>query len=295
MPLIRSYEPGSGLYFTDSIDSEDGFQTLELDFPSAIYKPSWPKVFETHLHALPPVSLCRELRKDSDPKPRPGQGSIRHRHRNITPLQPLLVPTPSLETPPPTPGTVPFDISYPAPVFDIPRSPPPTPRLMKPEHGRDYLQFSGSGTDAEEFHCNGIVHAIPRQHDIPGWHRVSMMKYFDPLSTPSSQSSSASSTSDGTFGPISPPSSNTSSSSSSGSDNSQSHHHGIGVPAYHHSGGDDLFANDEVDINAGCWAYEGVVLPGGMIILGRWWSPMDQDRERRCMGPFIFWNIEDRD
>jgi len=23
------------------------------------------------------------------------------------------------------------------------------------------------------------------------------------------------------------------------------------------------------------WAYEGVVLPGGQIILGRWWSPED--------------------
>ena len=48
-------------------------------------------------------------------------------------------------------------------------------------------------------------------------------------------------------------------------------------------------------LNGGCWAYEGVVLPGGMMILGRWWSPMDDDERRECMGPFIFWNVADPD
>ena len=55
--------------------------------------------------------------------------------------------------------------------------------------------------------------------------------------------------------------------------------------------GDGIAFDDDVGINSGCWAYEGVVLPGGMIMLGRWWSPMDDMEERHCMGPFIFWNV----
>lgn len=46
--------------------------------------------------------------------------------------------------------------------------------------------------------------------------------------------------------------------------------------------------------NGNYWAYEGVVLPGGMIMLGRWWSPMDDNRaDRLSIGPFIFWNVPD--
>ncbi|KAF2869747.1 hypothetical protein BDV95DRAFT_85486 [Massariosphaeria phaeospora] len=42
------------------------------------------------------------------------------------------------------------------------------------------------------------------------------------------------------------------------------------------------------------WAYEGVVLPGGRIILGRWWYAsgnvnLDDDYN----GPFIFWAVEE--
>lgn len=46
-------------------------------------------------------------------------------------------------------------------------------------------------------------------------------------------------------------------------------------------------------VDESCWAYEGVVLPGGMIMLGRWWSPTDETVDRLGTGPFIFWNVED--
>lgn len=45
------------------------------------------------------------------------------------------------------------------------------------------------------------------------------------------------------------------------------------------------------------WAYEGVVLPGGEIVVGRWWNPLssvddeDQDEEMYS-GPFIFWCVD---
>lgn len=137
-----------------------------------------------------------------------------------------------------------------------PSSNPTThPRPEAPKRGLHYRPFSGSGNDAEPFQCRGILHPLPPQEQIPGWQRVSMMKYFDPLtpdSTPPSSSSSSSAASDETYQ-----------------------------------------VDDDSELNMGCWAYEGVVLPGGMIMLGRWWSPVDDTGEKRCMGPFIFWNVDE--
>ena len=68
-------------------------------------------------------------------------------------------------------------------------------------------------TAARPFFASGWLNPLPPQNDIPGWQRMTMMKYFV----------------------------------------------------------DD---NGEYDKDA-LWAYEGVVLPGGKIILGRWWSPSE--------------------
>lgn len=37
------------------------------------------------------------------------------------------------------------------------------------------------------------------------------------------------------------------------------------------------------------WAYEGVLMPGGKLILGRWWCPSDGVGEDMYSGPFILW------
>ena len=45
-------------------------------------------------------------------------------------------------------------------------------------------------------------------------------------------------------------------------------------------------------VDAGsCWAYEGIVLPGRQMILGRWWSPFHTEDDDAICGPFIFWNV----
>ena len=56
---------------------------------------------------------------------------------------------------------------------------------------------------------------------------------------------------------------------------------------------DDVEFDDDVDIDGSCWCYEGVVLPGGMIMVGRWWSPVDASEDMECVGPFIFWHVEE--
>ena len=101
-----------------------------------------------------------------------------------------------------------------------------------------------------------------------------MMKYFDASST---SDLSATASKAGTP----PPLSNANSFSFSG---------------YHDTDADDTGEVEyhDIDIGSGCWAYEGVVLPGGMVMLGRWWSPMDEHEARTCTGPFVFWNVEDR-
>jgi hypothetical protein len=72
--------------------------------------------------------------------------------------------------------------------------------------------FKGDGKDANEsFEASGYFNPLPPQHGISGWHRMTMMKYWQ----------------------------------------------------------DENGIIDESSL----WAYEGVVLPGGMVMLGRVTSP----------------------
>ncbi|KAI9814399.1 MAG: hypothetical protein M1827_003255 [Pycnora praestabilis] len=94
------------------------------------------------------------------------------------------------------------------------------------------LRFEASGYDRESFFGSGSIHELPPQHGIPGWQRLTLMKYF---------------------------------------------------------------ADEQGAYEAGSdWCYEGCVLPGGQIILGRWWRPeMDPRDDTAYCGPFIFWNVAD--
>lgn len=79
----------------------------------------------------------------------------------------------------------------------------------------DSVQFTGVGVDLDDdFNAIGWLNALPEQHGIPGWQRITFMKHFM-----------------------------------------------------------DDFDQLEQD---NLWAYEGVVLPGGRIILGRWWYASEQ-------------------
>lgn len=123
-----------------------------------------------------------------------------------------------------------------------------------------HIQFAGTGHNPAFFNCSGVIHAIAPQHGIPGWQRITMMKKwtkFDPALSDSQfpQPDDAS---------------------------------GKGFALY--SKGD---AEDRV-VDERCWAYEGVVLPGRMIMLGRWWSPTDQTGEMLETGPWILWKTSDR-
>ena len=54
------------------------------------------------------------------------------------------------------------------------------------------------------------------------------------------------------------------------------------------------FINSDGDLDMDAlWAYEGVVLPGNQIIVGRWWSPEHHlNLANIYSGPFILWNTD---
>ncbi|KAF2472211.1 uncharacterized protein BDR25DRAFT_367005 [Lindgomyces ingoldianus] len=97
------------------------------------------------------------------------------------------------------------------------------------------IHFTGQGDDAEEhFFASGWLNPLPAQPrgiEIPGWQRITFMKYF--------------------------------------------------------IDDDHQYAEDNL------WAYEGVVLPGGRMILGRWWlvPEVADSAQSNYSGPFIFWAV----
>ena len=282
MDQIRSHEPSdSGRAFTDCIDFGDGLQTLDLDFSGAGRR-CWPRNFESHLHGIPPELLCRLLHDVYRPR------NIYAHQRDV---YEAFGPHPPNMKPPPSPNTIYSHQKTGGRLIDpdpkLPMTPILPPPIEKPRIGYNYLQFSGSGMDAEPFICSGVLHPLLPQHDIPGWQRITMMKYFDIHSFTPIQSQSD-------FG-----TEFTLSSVTNGS-NEITTQDVLDFPRYNTKHSNEytapadppIYGDDYINIDHGCWAYEGAVLPGGMIMLGRWWSPTDQDAKRRSVGPFIFWNVD---
>jgi hypothetical protein len=50
-------------------------------------------------------------------------------------------------------------------------------------------------------------------------------------------------------------------------------------------------AIDDMDLTS-LWAYEGVVLPGGEMMIGRWWKAQNGEDEEMYSGPFLMWCMD---
>lgn len=197
-----------------SFDYGEDFQNLEIDFTPTECVP-WPQVFEDHLHSIPQSSFFENLHNRHECKIE--RAEEKHPWETIDD-QRLHFDPKAIRT----------------------------PIVAKVEEGRDFLPFIGTGVDDHPFRCSGIFHALPKVQGIPGWQRITFMKYFtgaDPVS--------------------------------------------LTDPSY------PPFYNVHED--SPHWAYEGVVLPGGHMMLGRWWNPMERSEEGKCTGPFIFWNVPDKE
>ncbi|KAF2260824.1 hypothetical protein CC78DRAFT_384489 [Lojkania enalia] len=109
-------------------------------------------------------------------------------------------------------------------------------RFLKPlELDPVGIHFVGEGDDDEHFYANGWLNPLPAQPrgcEIPGWQRITFMKYF-------------------------------------------------------------VDEQGAMEMDA-LWAYEGAVLPGGRIVLGRWWWASEEIGEmgEENSGPFILWAVD---
>ncbi|KAJ8069790.1 hypothetical protein OCU04_000206 [Sclerotinia nivalis] len=94
--------------------------------------------------------------------------------------------------------------------------------------------FYGSSRDSvSTAHLYGAVHGIPLQHGIPGFQRITIIKFFPDK-------------------------------------------------------------NGDYD-RGQSWGYEGCVLPGGRIIVGRWFDALSNSHRDVMSGPFVFWNVDESD
>jgi hypothetical protein len=91
--------------------------------------------------------------------------------------------------------------------------------------------FNGIGFDDEDFYCVGHITPLAPQRGIPGWSRMTMIKYFK---------------------------------------------------------GPDGSIDDSI-----VWAYEGIILPGDQIIVGRWWAPEGVPAGNDYSGPFLMWAVDE--
>ena len=231
------------MYF-DEID-EAGLQNIEFDFAEDHNIAGWPKAFEDNLQAIPSISLYTYNRyvtqrdtvevKGTAEEKKPTDGPINGtRHISKRKRRPLSTTT---SIPPLN------DTQNSAAIKKLNSA--TSPEIVGPRKGKDYLPFSGSISDLSGYQgISGILHNLPDQSGIPGFQRISFMKYA--INIPKQQDE------------VTPWA-------------SEDHH-------------------DQIDEDYYC--YQGVVLPGGHIILGRWWAPFD-DEEQYCTGPFMLWAVEE--
>lgn len=251
--LLRSFRDPTATTVYDDLALSSGLITLDINngTPSCIFG-GWSRAWDDELRATPPARLINALKKwptnfiSSQPDPRRFTKDVSDEwledatdfanskesawRKYVARNNPA--PTDvnawnkldrkfkkawndiSFTTPPSTPLTVrPSCKKRPAPLQEV-------------VPGKDYLSVSGNGTEegrASRF--RGILHAVAPVEGIPGWQRITFMKWFV--------------------------------------DGHEEQHR----------------------------CFEGVVLPGNKIILGRWWLLAD-DGDRRNLGPFIFWNTD---
>lgn len=143
--------------------------------------------------------------------------------------------------------------------------------------GAESLAFKAIGMESDPFLAAGYLNPLPRQNGIGGWQRFTMAKYFSP--EPAFEDEQAGLSIHRQFERLK-----------------------------------EILANDQefatllhdVGPSEDLWAYEGVVLPGGKMILGRWWAPEERDPAAGIglgtapddsapilySGPFIYWCVD---
>ena len=101
--------------------------------------------------------------------------------------------------------------------------------LPQPEAGVDYMHFRGNGNDEESFFCMGMLHPLPPQNGIIGWQRITFIKAFSPNDEPVE----------------------------------------LSVLEVKEKVNDQYVTVKKIPYPENCYAFEGVVLPGGKTMVGK--------------------------
>lgn len=152
-------------------------------------------------------------------------------------------------------------------------------------------QFSAVGFDATRFLAAGCVSALPKQFGIRGFQRFTMMKYLPRDDDDDDDVAAAASSADSEDPSYTPWPSDVAPAAEAARTAPQDPR--------------------EIDVEANdLWAYEGVVLPGGQVVVGRWWRPDEaaplqgvsgerppegearEGSEAVYSGPFVFWCVD---
>ena len=115
-----------------------------------------------------------------------------------------------------------------------------------PKPGIDYHQFRGEGCDRMKFYCAGNLHALPPQKGIPGFQRISYIKWGSQFyrSHPPSTSN---------LHPV--------------RDDNHDSFFDNSSPLVEHYLKTHSQLGMEPELDSWTWAYEGIVLPGGKIMV----------------------------
>jgi len=249
------------------------FYTAGVDRP-----PKWPRTFEEHLVAKTHPSLRRRavvVAVASTPGP---SSAAQPQPQPQTAVVSCSTPVGASTSAAPQPATA-ASVAGAGPASAAPSSSNATTAGSRQASGPAPLQFAAVGFDTTRFLAAGCVSALPRQLGIKGFQRFTMMKYF--------------------------------SRDDDDDDGDDDDDEQDPSPTPWPSDVDPTAeaarcARDDMDVEADdLWAYEGVVLPGGQVIVGRWWRPCEAaplqgvgaarapaGGEAVYSGPFVFWCVD---
>ncbi|KAI9722760.1 MAG: hypothetical protein M1828_004456 [Chrysothrix sp. TS-e1954] len=249
-------------------DDKDAFQVLDVHFPGiAACSAHWPDEFESHLRGLTHPSLCalkedfkaQKTTKASSPisKRRYTTRTNAGKRRKLSPGSPI---SPSSLPDSPS-GLSPNYLSHVSQVSERRRqeqeensdmasfipyhlgneidSEPLSPTADSPESpiAPRAIPFHGTGMDEQKFITAGWLTPLPSQDGFPGFQRFTMIKVFAVHRD--------------------------------NDDDSVNAVKDLCEPACLWVGVDSEWPG-AIDSD-GAWVYEGVVLPGAEVIVGRWW------------------------
>ena len=197
MDLLRTYKDPTMVFAEDKLLLSEGLIDLDFDFgPPKMIDGTWARSWDEELRSTPSVRLIEALKKfprdwiESQKDPRKFVNDVATEYLRETGdcddykeyMWRRLAET-EISTNTPEEWQELEEFFSKAPASMTTRDRPyvkkrPSP-LQNARAGEDYHHFTGKGLDVgEEFKVRGNLHAVGPVEGIPGWQRITFMKWF---------------------------------------------------------------------------------------------------------------------